>query len=341
MTDASSRRNFMKTAALGLGAITAYSGPLTSKGTATGGSDPRSEISVWMTAGEKRFEAVSPLHWQKAGEQISHEVLQLDPQKKYQEILGFGGAFTDSACYMLNEVDAATREELFHELFHPSEMGLNVCRTCIGSSDCSVSQYSYDDGEEDRRLARFSIAHDREYILPLLRQARQVNPELILFSSPWSPPGWMKWNGSMLGGSMSRKYLADYAQYILKFLQAYANAGVAIDAVTCQNEVDTDQNGRMPACLWAQEAEVDFVGDNLGPLLQSNNLPTKIWILDHNYNLWGRAACELEDRDLRRYVGGVAWHCYVRQRRHDRQGSSGISGRSHALHGRWGIGYRS
>ena len=109
---------------------------------------------------------------------------------------------------------------------------------------------------------------------------------------------------------MSRKYLGDYARYILKFLQAYAAEGVPINAITCQNEVDTDQNGQMPACLWAQEAEVEFVGNHLGPLLQSTKLPTKIWILDHNYNLWGRAVCELEDRDLRQYVGGVAWHCY-------------------------------
>jgi glucosylceramidase len=119
----------------------------------------------------------------------------------------------------------------------------------------------------------------------------------------------MKWNGSMSGGSMSRKYLGDDARYILRFLEAYAAEGVVIDAITCQNEVDTDQNGQMPACLWAQEAEVEFVGNHLGPLLRSTNLPTKIWILDHNYNLWGRAVCELEDRDLRQYVGGVAWHC--------------------------------
>ena len=86
-----------------------------------------------------------------------------------------------------------------------------------------------------------------------------MNSEMLLFSSPWSPPGWMKANGSMLGGSMRRKYLKNYAQYFVKFLQAYGAAGVPIAAVTPQNEVDTDQDGRMPACIWPQEYEIEFV----------------------------------------------------------------------------------
>jgi glucosylceramidase len=310
MNHTTSRRDFLKISALGLGAIhpiPAGAAPAASPKESPG---PTSDISVRVTAGDKRFAEDQPIRWQKTGGKMAGDVIQLDPNQRFQEILGFGGAFTDGACYMFNQLTPSTREELFHELFHPSEMGLNVCRTCIGSSDCSTVAYTYDDGEEDRELKRFSIARDREYILPILRQARQVNPELFLFASPWSPPAWMKWNCSMLGGSMNRKYLADYARYFVKFLQAYAAEGVPIQAVTSQNEVDTDQNGKMPACVWAQEAEIDFVGDHLGPLLKRSNLPTKIWLLDHNYSLWGRAACELEDPDLRRYTNAIAWHCY-------------------------------
>jgi glucosylceramidase len=160
-------------------------------------------------------------------------------------------------------------------------------------------------------MKRFSIAHDQPYVLPMMRLARQENPDLFLFSSPWSPPGWMKAGGSMLGGSMRPRYFSPYAQYFLKFLQAYADAGVPIQAVTVQNEVDTDQDGRMPACLWPQEYEIQFVKDHLGPLLRKNTLETKIWILDHNYNLWGRAVAELDDPDLRKYCDAVAFHGYV------------------------------
>ena len=94
-------------------------------------------------------------------------------------MLGFGAA----SCYMFNPLSADAREHLF-EMFHPSELGLNVCRTCMGASDYSTSVFSYDEGEADPNLERFSIAHDREYILPMLRAARRVNPDLFLFASP-------------------------------------------------------------------------------------------------------------------------------------------------------------
>jgi glucosylceramidase len=235
----------------------------------------------------------------------------LDPNTKFQEMLGFGAAFTDASCYTFNQLPAAARDELFHQLFHPSEMGLNVCRTCIGSSDYSTEMFSYDEGEPDLEMKRFSIAHDESYVLPMLRQARKANPDLFLFSSPWSPPGWMKVGGSMLGGSIRQRYFGPYAQYFVKFLQAYAAAGVPVQAITVQNEVDTDQDGRMPACLFPQEYEIGFVKNHLGPALQQNGLSTKIWILDHNYNLWGRAICELDDADLRKYCNAIAFHGYV------------------------------
>jgi len=235
----------------------------------------------------------------------------LDPAKRFQDVLGFGAAFTDAACYTFNRLEPAARESLFHELFHPSEMGLNVCRTCIGASDYSTEVFSYDEGEPDPEMKRFSIAHDQAYVLPMLREARKVNPELFLFSSPWSPPGWMKAGGSMLGGSMRQPNYAAYAKYFLKFLQSYAAEGVPVQAVTVQNEVDTDQDARMPACLWPQEYEIAFVKNHLGPVLQKSGMATQIWILDHNYNLWGRAVGELEDPDLRKFCNSVAFHGYV------------------------------
>jgi glucosylceramidase len=145
----------------------------------------------------------------------------------------------------------------------------------------------------------------------MLRQARKENAELFLFSSPWSPPGWMKANGSMLGGAMRGHSFEPYSRYFLKFLDAYKADGVGIDAVTVQNEVDAEQNGNMPACLWAQEEEIEFVQNYLGPLLRQNGSSTKIWVLDHNYNLWGRAIGELSVPGAAEYIDGIAWHGYV------------------------------
>ena len=225
---------------------------------------------------------------------------------------------------MFQQLGEADREKLLHELFHSSELGLNVCRTCIGASDYSTEMYSFDEGEPDPELKRFSIDHDKPYLLPALRAARKLNPDLFLFSTPWSPPSWMKANGSMLGGSMRKKSFPAYAQYFARFLKAYATEGVEIQAITSQNEVDTDQDGRMPACLWGQEYEIEFIAKHLGPALQAAGLPTKIWLLDHNYNLWGRVICSLDDLEVRKYCASVAWHGYA--------GTPDMMSKAHAAH---------
>lgn len=271
---------------------------------------PEGGIQVRRTYAAKRYAQEAPLRWQDAGATIE-SAIRLDPGRTFQEALGFGASLTDAACYMINQLSPAAREQLLHELFHPSEMGLSVSRLCLGSSDYATKVYSYDDGDPDPGLGRFSIDHDREYILPILLQCRKVNPDLFLLGSPWSPPGWMKANGSMLGGSMRKKHYASYAQYFVRFLQAYAAAGVPVDAVTTQNEVDTDQDCAMPACLWGQEYEIEFIARHLGPQLGRTDLATKIWILDHNYNLWGRAICTLDETGVAKYVDGVAWHGYA------------------------------
>jgi glucosylceramidase len=304
MSDLRTRRDFVKltTAALALAEALPAS--------AAEAEQPAGDIEVRLTSGSKRYAREAPVSWRPA-EGTPDDAIILDPAETCQKMLGFGAAFTDAACYTFNQLDPGPREQLFHELFHPSEMALNVCRTCIGSSDYSRTVYSFDEGNPDPALTRFSIDHDREYILPMLQLGRRMNPDLFLFSSPWSPPGWMKSTGSMLGGTLHKRYYAPYANYFVKFLQAYAAAGVPINAITVQNEVDTDQDSRMSACLWGQEYEVEFVAAHLGPQLERHGIPAKIWIIDHNYNLWGRAICELDDPGVNKYVDGVAWHGYL------------------------------
>lgn len=267
-------------------------------------------ITVRQTADTKRFAEEPVLKWQPAQGPL-HDAIVLDPSRTYQEMLGFGGALTDASAYMINQMEASAREQFLRELYHPSELGLAVTRICIGSSDYAATMYSYDEGDPDPDLQRFSIDHDKRYILPQLRTARQHNPSLWLLASPWSPPGWMKASGTMLGGSLKPKNFPVYSKYLVKFLQSYQAEGVPVDSITPQNEVDTDQDGRMPACLWAQEHEIVFVSQHFGPALEQYKIPTKIWILDHNFNLWGRVVNELENPMVSRYVDGVAWHPYV------------------------------
>lgn len=278
---------------------------------AWGSDDPGPmEIRAWRTAGQERFAEVAVEPWRHAGATAAGAV-QIDPSRQFQSILGFGGAFTEASCYLINRLEPTARHQLLDELFGPGGLRLSMGRTSMGASDYSLSAYSYDDSPEpDPELKHFSIARDRESILPVLREALVVNPELFFFSTPWSPPGWMKAGGSLLGGSMRSHYFRSYAQYFVKFLEAYKAEGITVGAVTSQNEVDTDQDGRMPAALWGQEYEIGFVKGFLAPAIQSASLETKIWILDHNYNLWGRVLDELNDVAVCDCVDGVAWHGY-------------------------------
>jgi len=296
-----SRRAFLKLAA---GSLAVANGPFAFAKSA-------SKARAWVTSKDRRWEEIPLAPWKKASAG-QPPAIQIDPATRFQEILGFGAAFTDASCYLLSELSLERRQAILDNLLGPSGLRLSIGRTCIGASDYSRYPYSFDESPDpDPELQKFSIDHDREYILPMLRESQRINPDMFFFSSPWSPPGWMKAGGSMLGGSMRKKYLASYAAYLVKYLQGYSQQGVKIQALTTQNEVDTDQDGRMPAALWGQEYEIEFVRTHLGPALEHASLDTKIWILDHNYNLWGRAMSELSDPAVSKYVEGVAWHGYA------------------------------
>lgn len=302
-----SRREFLFSASTAAAALTA-SGRMRLWADQTPALGP---VHAWITVHDRRHARTDDLSWKPIA-QVAANAILLDTATTRQEILGFGAAMTDAACYVLSQMTQAEREPLMHDLFAPEQMALNVCRTCIGASDYSRSVYSFDDSPEpDPELRKFSIDHDKAYILPILREARQINSDLFLFSSPWSPPGWMKPNNSMLGGAMRKLSFPAYNQYFLRFLDEYRQQGVPIDAITVQNETDAEQEGRMPACLWSQEQEIEFVKSFLGPSLRKAGSPTKIWVLDHNYNLWGRAIDELSDPGAAEYIDGIAWHGYV------------------------------
>jgi glucosylceramidase len=290
---------------------------------------------LYVTDETEKHAARPPLRWVKATAGVRRATIEIDDTRQYQPILGFGAALTDASCFLLSCMPSAARQAFLTEMYSPFRLNLSVGRCCIGASDYSRSLYSYDDVSDDINLDHFSLKHDEAYILPALRQIREINPSLFLLGSPWSPPGWMKtygttfgglttenhldpyahslWevsNGSMLGGWMSENFLDVYARYFERFLRGYAEAGVPVQAITSQNEIATTQNGRMPACRWSPELEAVFVRDHLGPHLRAQKQETQIWLLDHNYDLYQRVTSQLEDRELAKYADAVAWHGY-------------------------------
>jgi glucosylceramidase len=275
-------------------------------------SDSRGTVRSVVTHDDKRLAVFEEVKIRPPVGKVS-EAIAVDSGETYQSILGFGAALTDAACFLIDKLDAEKKKEFLTTVFCRSGLGLNCCRICIGSSDYATKAYSYADRGPDPELKGFTVEHDRTYIVPIIREAKKLSPGLFLLASPWSPPGWMKAGGSMLGGAMRRRYLAAYADYFDKFLDAYAEMGIDVGAVSVQNEVDTDQEGLMPACIWTQNIETVFVADHLGPKMAKRQTPPKIWILDHNYDLWGRVSSQLSEPKVHGMVDGVAWHGYMGQ----------------------------
>lgn len=222
---------------------------------------------------------------------------------------GFGVALTGASCYMLNELPEDKRQAFLKDIYTSEGLDLSVGRVTVGSCDYSAELYSYDEVKDDMTLEHFSIERDKSYIIPMIREVLKLK-ELSLFASPWSPPGWMKTGDSMCGGYMRDKYIECYTRYFLKFLEAYDNEGIHISAVTPQNEPETDQGGRYPACKWHPETEAKFILE-LRKKLDEAGKDTEIWMHDHNFEAYYKILwCLREYPELMKACGSVAFHYY-------------------------------
>ncbi len=236
--------------------------------------------------------------------------LEISPEAKRP--LSVGVAITGASCYNLSLMEKEERKKFIESIYSKKGMGLTNARLTVGASDYSAELYSYDDVPFDTELKHFSIERDKKYIIPMIKEILEINPDLILFCSPWSPPGWMKTGGSMCGGYMREEFLECYAEYYIKFIKSYAENGIKISALTPQNEPDTQQNGKMPACIWHPEIEAKFI-KILRTKLKDNGLDIKIWMFDNNFSeAESRVKWLLDSTDgLADSCDGVAFHYYT------------------------------
>ena len=237
--------------------------------------------------------------------------IDLDAAEPRQEMLGFGVSLTDASAWLLSELRPDRREKLLRHLFGPAGIGLSIVRLNVGSSDYATALYNYNDAAGDVRMELFSVARDDRYLIPMFKEIRAVRPDLYTFASTWSCPGWMKTSGAMCGGALRDDCLPAFANYLVAYLKAYRRRGVTVDALTVNNEPDTDQDGGCPACLISGKQEAELAGRLLPSRLKAAGLSTDIWILDHNYDLWERVLGQLRDPEVRANVAAVAWHPYA------------------------------
>ncbi len=227
-----------------------------------------------------------------------------------EKFKGFGVAITGSSCYNLSLMEETERTEFLKSIYSAEGLGLSVGRLSIGASDYSAELYSYDDEPFDVELKHFSIDRDKKYIIPMIKEILKIKPDLFLFASPWSPPGWMKTGENMCGGYMRMEYVECYANYIVKYIKAYAENGIKISAITPQNEPETQQMGMMPTCIWHPEIEAEFI-KSLRKKLDAEKLDVKIWMHDHDFSYVNRVLWTLDnDKKVADACDGVAFHYY-------------------------------
>jgi glucosylceramidase len=239
--------------------------------------------------------------------------LWVDTRHRFQEIEGFGGAFTEAAAVTWLALGAGRREELLAAYFDRDHgHGYTMCRVHMGSCDFALGNYAHVETPDDMALASFSIARDRRALLPFIQAAQRVAGEpLKLLASPWSPPAWMKTNGQMNGGgSLRPECRRAWARCYVRFIQAYAAEGVPIWGVSVQNEPMATQ--RWDSCIYTADQEREFVRDFLGPELEMAGLGgVRIVIWDHNRDLMvERASAVYSDPEAARYVWGTGFHWY-------------------------------
>ena len=283
-------------------------------------------VSVWLTTDNQKTKLKQQSSISFSSGSGSVPTVFVDEAQAYQSIEGFGASFTDSAAYLLKEkVPPSQLNTVMTSLFdHTNGIGVSFVRNPMGASDLARSDYSYDDlpaGQTDPNLINFSIAHDLVDIVPLVKQAKQINPQLKIMASPWSPPGWMKTSGSMIGGFLLSADYTPFSNYFVKYLQAYAAQGISVDYISMQNEplfLPSNYPGTcMPAtvtdatCGTSPTDETTAIQNELSAL-SAAGLSAKILIYDHNWDRPDYPQTVLSNSQIlgSSQIGGIAWHGY-------------------------------
>lgn len=205
-----------------------------------------------------------------------------------QTIEGFGGCFNELGWITLSKLNENDKNAIIKDLFSTDGMGFTYCRLPIGANDFARDWYSFNETDGDFEMKNFSIDNDKETLIPYIKAAQAVNPNLRLWASPWCPPIWMKYNKhyacrpdstvndlkgdpttDLEGTNMfiqQPEYLEAYALYFQKFIEAYHNEGINIEMVAPQNEFNSCQ--RFPSCTWTATGLSNFIGEYLGPRMK-------------------------------------------------------------------------
>lgn len=301
--------NFLKTIAIAALVVTSASAQKTVK-------KPTDKVENWLTKGDKSvlFQKQQDLPMRAASGLSNAKNIVVDATQTFQAMDGFGYCLTGGSAQLISGMEKDYQEALLKDLFSTqgNAIGISYLRVSIGASDLDDRVFSYDDmpaGKTDEDLKNFSLENDRRTgLIPILKKILAINPNIKIMGSPWSAPVWMKDNGDTRGGSLKKEYYGVYADYFVKYIQGMKAEGIAIDAVTVQNE--PLHPGNNPSMFMPAADQLVFVRDHLGPAFERNGIKTKIIVYDHNCDKPEYPLEILNDPKAKHYVDGSAFHLY-------------------------------
>jgi O-glycosyl hydrolase len=262
-----------------------WSSESTASGYGPGSTTWYSDPATGLSATAFKLSRQSDLALAPAGS-ANGQVITVEPTIVYQSLLGIGASMEDSTINNLALMSGAARTKALKALFDPSQnAGFSLARICFGASDFSAPPfYTYDDGKPDPQLKNFSIQQDIERnIISTLKEALQINPNLLVFGTAWSAPAWMKDNNSLYGGgALLDKYIPTLATYYRKIVQAYAEHGIHIHAVTPQNEPEWSATTYPTMQVYAPQEQKLI--EAMRKEFDTHHLTTQIWAFDYNFD---------------------------------------------------------
>lgn len=239
-------------------------------------------------------------------------IINIDPSKKCQTIIGFGGAFTESSAYLLNKLSKSNRDKIMSAYFSEDGANYSLTRTHMNSCDFSLGHYSYAPVAEDFELSHFSIKEDLDDLIPMIKDAMQISKDgFKIIASPWTAPPWMKDNHSWIGGKLNPAYNSTWALFFSKYIKEYKSLGIDIWGVTVENEPHGNGNN-WESMLFSPQEMTDFVQNHLGPKLEKDGYKD-VKILGYDQNRAGLKEWIDEmyrDSNSSHYFDGVAIHWY-------------------------------
>jgi glucosylceramidase len=259
------------------GAATAGSAGLAGASGAAGGP-PASNVLVTSTAGA---------YWKSSTwtEGAGAATVTISAANSYQTWEGFGGAFNELGWSYLTT--KALQDQAIQLLFGNDGCRFAWGRIPMGASDYAMDRYTLNENSGDTEMTKFSIERDKQKLIPYVKAAQAVKPDVRFWASPWTPPTWMKSSpyqtpgnpvNAFDGGTMKsdEATLKAHALYFVKFIKAYAEQGIKIEYVAPQNEPNYSQN--YPSSIWSPSTFTTFIGKYLGPALASANPTAQIML---------------------------------------------------------------